>query len=74
MEKDFSELLDKVLKESKGEKIKFSNEELNNITELLNETNDDNSFWVTSLLLLMLLYFPQKEEKQPIINIFLGGE
>ena len=35
---------------------------------------NDNDFWVMSLLMFCLLGFPQKEEKQPIINIYLGGE
>lgn len=35
---------------------------------------NDNDFWVMSLLMFCLLGFPQKEEKQPIINIYIGGE
>lgn len=38
------------------------------------EYNNDN-FWITALVLLgMLSYQPIKEEKQPIINIYIGGE
>lgn len=36
--------------------------------------NQNDDFWITAILLLILLELPKKEEKEPIINIIIGGD
>lgn len=34
----------------------------------------DDHLWILMLLLLLLSDFPKKEEKEPIIKIYIGGD
>lgn len=34
----------------------------------------DNDFWIIAILMLFLLDKPEKKEKEPTINIYLGGD
>jgi len=59
--------------------IKKINEkyEKENIEDIVNNTiltkPEYDNFWVMAILLILLLDFPKKEEKQPVISIYVSG-
>ena len=53
---------------------KYEKENIEDIVNnnILTKPEHDN-FWIMAILLILLLDFPKKEEKQPVISIYVSG-